>query len=357
MTTHNLDKSGDGEPRFSVDQFRVPVRYFEMIAGKDSLAVTSSTVDHPDGREAHISSLQFVELCIRHFRTSKCETLSTAPIAIPFGSFGLIVSGIAQAGNFEEALRRCVDVMQIMRPDMIATFSKIGRRLCLDVRIKGPAPARTEVGLEFFMMALHSAFRWLTGETLRPVHARAAARSEHHERSLLTVLCCPITRRGTGVTLSYSTSHSKLPIRPVKYETWGAHELPEFARLLGEAADYWGRVETDTRAPIIVRVSRLIREGVQNEQAVALRLGISGASLRRQLADEGFSFRSILSDARRDHVRRLLMTDKSLAAITEEAGYSDGRSLRRACTRWFGRSPERYRETMRQNPERGRAAD
>ena len=356
MTTHLPEKQNKGGGPFSVDQFKVPLRYFEMIAGKKGEAVNISA-DTPDGREPHISSLQFVELCLHHFRTSKCETLSTAPVAVPFGSFALIVSGVAQAGNFEEALRRCAEIMQIMRPDMTAAFCKNGGRLQLAVRIKGPAPARTEVGLEFFMMALHSAFRWLTGERLRPVHARVAARSEGHERSLLTVLCCPVTRRGKGVTLSYSASLARMPIRQVKYDTWAAQELPEFLRLLNEAAEYRDNRNNGSPSPIVASVSQLIRDGIRSEQIVARWLGMSTATLRRRLADEGSSFRMILSDERREIVRQLLMTDKALSTVTEEAGYSDDRSLRRACVRWFGQSPERYREALRQNMVGGRVVD
>lgn len=344
------DISVDREILSHLAQFKVPLRYFEMIALGSAAAAPNAEARH--GARDHISALEFIERCLNHFRSSGKESLGGAPVTVPFGTFGLIISATAQAKDFGEALRKCADAMQILRPDMIVDFRRSKNRLRLHIRSRRRSTAEIEIGLEFFILALHSALRWLTGEKLRPINAKAAARTGGHDISLLTVLRCPIVRRGPGVALAYPADLTKLPLRQVRYENWGAHELPEFLRLLAEASGERDRGVGRHSGSLAAQVAVLTTQRIMDEQAVARHMGISAASLRRRLAEEGASFRSIISDARRELVHQLLMTDKSLGAIAEEVGYSDERSLRRACVRWFGRSPDCYRQSVRRTPDR-----
>lgn len=206
-----------------------------------------------------------------------------------------------------------------------------------------------EIGLEFFVLALHTSFRWMTGKSLRPVSVRGAAKINGFDESLLVVLAAPMTRRGTGVTLYYPLDYAGIEILPVKYESWGAQEVPEFLRMMQEAAEARSATDGAAAAPVAEQAAELIRQGVVTEAGVAQRMEISAASLRRRLTDAGTSFRQLLSDTRREAVQRLLATDKSLEAIAEEVGYSDERSLRRACVQWFGIPLAQYREEIRKS--------
>ena len=223
---------------------------------------------------------------------------------------------------------------------------KVGRSrnsMRFSVVAGGTASADAEVGLEFFVLALHSAFRWLTGERLRPVKVYVDARREAPQLSMLSVLCCPMLRRGIGVTLHYALQDAARPIRLLKYENWAAHELPEFLRLLQEAADEFNLTCPSVPTPIIKRVSQLIERGHHREHAIAAQIGMSTTSLRRHLAESGTSYRAILANVHKGLVGSLLHTDKTLNAIASEVGFSDARSLSRACLRWFGATATEYR--------------
>jgi hypothetical protein len=66
------------------------------------------------------------------------------------------------------------------------------------------------------------------------------------------------------------------------------------------------------------------------------------------VADPGSTtFRAISADLQRSAAETLFVTDKSLEDIAIEIGYSDVRSLRRACQRWFGVTPTVYRRGRR----------
>jgi AraC-like DNA-binding protein len=96
--------------------------------------------------------------------------------------------------------------------------------------------------------------------------------------------------------------------------------------------------------------------------AVARQLAISGRTLQRRLAAEGVSYQELLEDARKEAAGRFI-SDATLA-IGEVAyliGYSEPPSFHRAFKRWYGMTPETFRqqprEARRPLPWPGRAGD
>jgi AraC-like DNA-binding protein len=79
-------------------------------------------------------------------------------------------------------------------------------------------------------------------------------------------------------------------------------------------------------------------------------MGMSVATLRRRLAEEGSSFRAVADALRRDAAQILLMSGRPTQDIAEELGLSDSRCFRRACHTWFGASPSKVRESLRSRP-------
>src|SRR5262249_33658379 len=67
-------------------------------------------------------------------------------------------------------------------------------------------------------------------------------------------------------------------------------------------------------------------------------------TLQRRLKAEGTSFQRLLDDTRRELAQQYLgQTDVSLADATYLLGFSERGSFFRACRRWSGTSPRRYR--------------
>jgi AraC-like DNA-binding protein len=87
------------------------------------------------------------------------------------------------------------------------------------------------------------------------------------------------------------------------------------------------------------RVRLLIEDGAADQTDVAKALGMSVATLRRRLTEEGASFRALRNEALRDTALRLLEGDLPLAAVAERLGFSDVRSFGRAFKAWTGTTP------------------
>lgn len=84
---------------------------------------------------------------------------------------------------------------------------------------------------------------------------------------------------------------------------------------------------------------------------VARAFDLSERSLRRQLADEGKSFRDLLAQAR--HAKALHLLDRStlpVESIAQQLGYAESAAFIRAFQRWQGTTPARWRQ---RTPEEG----
>jgi AraC-like DNA-binding protein len=83
-------------------------------------------------------------------------------------------------------------------------------------------------------------------------------------------------------------------------------------------------------------------------EAAAHRLGMTERSLRRRLAEEGTSFRSVHDDVQRQAaIGYLRDTELTVEAIAELLGFSDAANFRRAFRRWTGKPPLDYRHHKR----------
>ena len=90
-------------------------------------------------------------------------------------------------------------------------------------------------------------------------------------------------------------------------------------------------------------IARDLTEGSHIEK-IAGDLNMSSRTLRRRLTEHALTFETLLEQVRQARTMSLLANpDMSIERITEEVGYSDVRSFRRAFKRWTGMSPSAFR--------------
>jgi len=91
-------------------------------------------------------------------------------------------------------------------------------------------------------------------------------------------------------------------------------------------------------------IARDLTHGSHIEK-VASDLNMSSRTLRRRLTEHSLTFEALLEQVRRARSLNLLANpEMPIERITEEVGYSDVRSFRRAFKRWTGMSPSAYRQ-------------
>jgi AraC-like DNA-binding protein len=155
----------------------------------------------------------------------------------------------------------------------------------------------------------------------------------------------PIRWKSNTYALDYDAEASSIPI---------ARGGP----VPSSQAIYRKIIDLIERSPSVSTRHRSVREqvvdafehNVFDQMAVAKRLGLSVATLRRRLEMEGSaSFRALSESALERAARSLLEQRHHPNEVAEELGFSDQRSFARAFKRWIGITPAAYalRQTRR----------
>ena len=93
-----------------------------------------------------------------------------------------------------------------------------------------------------------------------------------------------------------------------------------------------------------IQISQALSEGVPTVADVADRLGLSGRTLQRRLAEQGHAFQDLVDEARHELANRLLRrTDYALAEVAFLTGFAEQSTFTRAFKRWSGQTPATYR--------------
>lgn len=333
---------------FAAERFRVPRRYLEVLTGPQAAAELLAAADPSDLYGEMLPSMLFLNLCLEHMRRTGDEAFAVARAPVARGTFGLLIAAASQGDDLGDAMRRFAMAAPLLRPDMKFELTRSRRGLALSLDYHGDRDARRNLTTEIFALTTHCGFRWLTGRRLRPMRLRVPPAIAPVGPSLLRpIVSSTVVRRGEGVTLTYDAAEADIPLQPVKYQHWAAHELGEFNAMTEEAAQRLVAAPSGTEPDIVARVRAVVGPQAWDEPSVARRLGMSVATLRRRLAEVGTTFRHLASDVRRQAAANLLVTERSLEDIALELGFSDARSLRRACQAWFGMGPADYRRTAR----------
>lgn len=87
--------------------------------------------------------------------------------------------------------------------------------------------------------------------------------------------------------------------------------------------------------------------GVIDQTRIAALAGVSAATLRRRLDDEGVTFRDLRKEVLNDAAKSLLRRRKSVAEVAEELGFSDFRAFNRAFKAWNGETPKAFLDKAR----------
>ncbi len=93
-----------------------------------------------------------------------------------------------------------------------------------------------------------------------------------------------------------------------------------------------------------IQISQALSEGVPKISDIASRLGMSGRTLQRRLADRGYTFQDLVDESRRQLAERLLaQTSYPLAEVSFLTGFSEQSAFNRAFKRWAGQTPRSFR--------------
>ena len=151
-----------------------------------------------------------------------------------------------------------------------------------------------------------------------------------------------------GCPVHFETDRNAIALRPAMLD------LPN---RLGDAAvsDFLtAHLETDIgslkddpslRAELLRRLTPALSNGVPQAADIARDMGMSERTLYRRLAEEGLTFRGVLTEAQSSLAQELLRDSaSSIAEIAFLTGFSEQSTFSRAFKRWVGQAPAQFRQ-------------
>jgi AraC-like DNA-binding protein len=233
-----------------------------------------------------------------------------------------------------ESLNRYVGIVSDAASIVISEDDE-GYRMILELFGGGrPVPRQR---FEFDLMIILSFCRWVTNRDLCPLALELRFPPPADLRPYQDAFQCPLRFNAAANALLFARADVLAPL-PTAHPLL-AEVLQRFATERLQRLDH---LQTSSRAR--AAIIRRLPAGEPRRTEVAAVLEISERVLQRRLQTEGTSFQRLLDDTRRELAQQYLgQTDVSLADATYLLGFGDRSSFFRACRRWFGTSPRRYR--------------
>lgn len=213
----------------------------------------------------------------------------------------------------------------------------VGDQVYVDVECRLPFAEVQVFAVEEFFASLLVYGRALVGETFKPI----AVQFMHATPDYVDEY-----RRLLGPDVRFGCLHNRMLIDvqwlDVNLPNHHSLALRQAVKLLElEAAQVHQKL--DLIQAVERAIARDLSRGSHIEK-IAGDLNMSSRTLRRRLTEHSLTFEALLEQVRQARTMSLLANpDMPIERITEEVGYSDVRSFRRAFKRWTGKSPSAWR--------------
>ncbi|KRB86389.1 hypothetical protein ASE00_06680 [Sphingomonas sp. Root710] len=287
----------------------------------------------------YLTTIDFWNLCLDNIKLNNDEGQGCTPQPLPLSTWGMIFSAVNQMDTIGSGLKRFADLVPLIPSNVLVKIGRSPERVMIHYSRAGEASERGDRYLEIIALVFHCILLWGSAAPIEIDQLSLSSLLDDRDGSPLAGLTDDIDRHGTGLTVSYSKAVLDLPLGVRKYQSPPHHETTTFLELAARIRQQGGRRQSAT----VEKLRPLLLRGPLSQQQAADRMGISVATLQRRLARSGTSFRLISQEMRCEKLLSLLRTTANLDDIAFDLGFSDRRSLWRACQQWLGMSPTEYR--------------
>ena len=314
----------------SPDAFSIPVEEVRSLVGPAA----------PAGPAVHLADWFRLLRSLSQAEGDETFHLSARPMAQ--GTAEFVISSAAGGATVGEATTRIARAYNLLHGAEYNRVERHGPTLSYLIADEGYPYTRPRDGLLHFslecaLIFTHAALCELAQADLSPRVRRVATRRPEGEGTAAQALAfwdAPVARGGPAYALTYDAAVAALPVRRPPGEP-GA-DLAVHNRIVALIEARSGEGEGDD-LPAAVR--RLLDDGVREQDEAARRLGVSPATLRRRLAEQGTGFRELRHEAMNAYARRRLAQTADVGRVAEELGFSDPRAFTRAFKAWNGSTP------------------
>ena len=314
----------------------VRARRFDVGQLLRQVDLSPSLLESP---QARVSVRQYGELWRLVALTLDDEFFGQDSRRMKAGSFAMICHAVLNCRNLRRAVERALRFFGLILDDLSAELGVGGgeARIVLQGR---PAVARV-FAHEVYLMLVHGLSCWLVGRRIPILRAEFSYPPPAHSAEYRLMYSNELEFGAAATAIHFDASALDLPI--VQNE----RTLKEFLRTAPENI----LVKYKNSGSLGARTRRRLRQCLPGEliefERFAEELGMTAATLRRRLNEEGTSYQLIKDQLRRDlAISYLSHSDRSTLDIGLELGFSERSAFHRAFKKWTGASPGEFRRRV-----------
>lgn len=280
------------------------------------------------------------------FANEACQALEDsafgAKAGLQFRDGTNLTSYIAKySANLRKAIENSARYYALFDPAFSYSLSVSGNAASFEFACKDPTFSQFYQFKEFLLFAALARGRSLTGIDYYPLEMRFDHEAKSAAKEIGKLAGCPVVFGAEKNELILSLSTLDLPI-PTYDPNLQKHLIDYGERLLEDLPE--------DKPSLHIQIKRAIVSSLPDcipvVDDVASSLGMSNRTLARNLAEEGFSFRSIVDEVRCDLAKVYLKNSVSISEIAFSLAYSDQAAFSTAFRRWMGCSPRDYRNSL-----------
>lgn len=259
------------------------------------------------------------------------------------GTFEFLCRGTIGAATLGEALDRSGRFLAVVLPDLevrIEAGVDVARLVIAERRRlrRRPDDPRRVFAFEWLLRLLHGLACWLAGRALTLDAVSFPYPPPAHAGEYARIYTAHSSFGSASLVAKLDARLLSLPVRRSE------EDLAAF--LQGAPGKISMLYRRDREVALAVRgvIGDSVSPAVGIDE-VARQLHLSARTLHRRLAEEGTSFRAVRDAVRRERATLALeKTQKSVAEVASELGYSEPSAFFRAFVGWTGLAPTVYRK-------------
>ncbi|MFG2895129.1 AraC family transcriptional regulator [Streptomyces sp. NPDC048248] len=195
---------------------------------------------------------------------------------------------------------------------------------------------------ECVLIIWHRLSSWLIGRRIPLRWAQFAYPAPAHAREYDTLFGCPVRFGARHTAAGWDARWLAAPV--VRDEDALARMLRRAPADLLSRRDYGTTVADQVRRTLVQALRAEPAARLPDVPAVAARLAVSPATLRRRLRAESTSYQQLKDAVRRDvAIASLAAGQEPIAELAARIGFSEDTAFLRAFRRWTGTTPGAYR--------------
>ena len=288
--------------------------------------------------QARVSAAQYGLLWSGIARALDDEFFGQDSHAMKSGSFIAMTHSALGASTGRQALQRAVHFMRLVLDDLAGEIDIDAARVRVTLVHRAGRPTPTMFAYATWFILVYGLVCWLVGRRIPLLAARFCCPQPDAAHDYQLMLCDDMTFDQPATSFEFAPAFLDLPVI----------QTASSARAFLRNAPGNFVVKYRNPGSFATRVRRTLRAlpaaAWPDADAIARRLNVAPATLRRRLSQEGHSCQSIKDELRRDlAIAALLDPRRSVADIAAAVGFAEPSAFHRAFRKWTGQRPTDYR--------------